>query len=404
MNVIYLDNHATTRVDPRVVEAMLPWFESMYANPGSSTHEPGRRAKEAIDEALIGIAGFFGAQADELVVTSGATESNNLAVFGTCLHPRQKRRKVVSVVSEHQAMLGPLQKLEKLGFEVHLLPVQSQNDSMPGQIDLTRIAEAIDADTALVSVMLANNEIGVLQPIREIAALCAQYEVPLHTDATQGVGRIPVDLNALGVDLLSYSAHKVYGPKGVGGLLVRGVNAPMRLAPQIVGGGQQSNLRSGTLASSSIIGMASALHIAKQSAASEAIDHWKWRDQLWQLLTNEIEGLSLNGPSWESEPCLEEIGRLSQEHRLPGNLNVCFPKVDGQSLMLEARGVAVSSGSACTSAHPEPSHVLRAIGRTDDQARASLRFGIGRFNSQSDIEQAAEQLIHAYRKLAAFVA
>ncbi|AMV34079.1 Cysteine desulfurase [Pirellula sp. SH-Sr6A] len=404
MNAIYLDNHATTRVDPRVVQAMLPWFDTHYANPGSSTHEPGRQAKEAIDDALIGIADFFGAQADELIVTSGATESNNLAAFGICLHPRQKRRKIVSVVSEHQAMLGPLQKLQKLGFEVRLLPVQSHQDSVPGQIDLTRIAEEIDADTALVSVMLANNEIGVLQPVREIAAICTQYEVPLHTDATQGVGRIPVDLSELGVDLLSYSAHKVYGPKGIGGLLVRGANARVKLAPQIVGGGQQSNLRSGTLASSSIIGMRMALDIAKQTRASESIDHWKWRDRLWQLLANEIAGLSLNGPGWGSEPCQDENGRLSGEQRLTGNLNVCFPKVDGQSLMLEARGVAVSSGSACTSAHPEPSHVLRAIGRSEDEARASLRFGIGRFNSESEIEQAAEQLIHAYRKLAAFVA
>jgi cysteine desulfurase len=390
MNVIYLDNHATTRVDPRVVQAMLPWFDTWYANPGSSTHEPGRLAKEAIDQALARIAGFFHAEADQLIVTSGATESNNLAVFGVCLHPRQKRRKVISVATEHQALLGPLQKLQKTGFDVRLLPVQSQNHPVPGQIDLQQFSEEIDSDTALVSVMLANNEIGVLQPLREIAKLCAQHGVLFHTDATQAVGRIPVDLDSLGVDLLSYSAHKVYGPKGIGGLLFRGRNAPMRLAPQIVGGGQQSNLRSGTLASSSIVGMATALEIAKDSQMQESVLHGKWRNRLWSLLAAAIPEVQLNGPE--------------EQFRLPGNLNVCFPKVEGQSLMLEAKGIAVSSGSACTSANPETSHVLRAIGRTDDEARASIRFGIGRFNSESDIEHAAEQLIEAYHKLTPFVA
>lgn len=390
MNVIYLDNHATTRVDPRVVEAMIPWFDTWYANPGSTTHEPGRLAKEAIDQALARIAGFFHAEPDELIVTSGATESNNLAVFGVCLHPRQKRRKVISVATEHQAMLGPLQKIQKAGFDVKLLPVQSQNHSVPGQIDLQQVAEEIDSDTALVSVMLANNEIGVLQPIREIAKLCAQHEVLFHTDATQAVGRIPVDLDSLGVDLLSYSAHKVYGPKGIGGLLIRGQNGPMRLAPQIVGGGQQSNLRSGTLASSSIIGMSKALEIARESQMQESVLHGLWRNRLWDLLSAAIPGLQRNGPD--------------EQHRLPGNLNVCFPKVEGQSLMLEAKGIAVSSGSACTSANPETSHVLRAIGRTDDEARASIRFGIGRFNSEHEIEIAAGQLIDAYHKLTSFVA
>lgn len=372
------------------MEAMIPWFDTWYANPGSSTHEPGRMAKEAIDQAIEKAAEFFHAEADELIVTSGATESNNLAVFGVCLHPRQKRKKVVSVATEHQAMLGPLQKLQKTGFDVRLLPVQSQNQSVPGQIDLQQIAEEIDSDTALVSVMLANNEIGVLQPIREIARMCAEHEVLFHTDATQAVGRIPVDLDSLGVDLLSYSAHKVYGPKGVGGLLIRGTNGPMRLAPQIVGGGQQSNLRSGTLASSSIVGMSKALEIAKESQPSESVLHGIWRNRLWELLAEAIPGVQRNGPH--------------ERHRLPGNLNVCFPRVEGQALMLEAKGIAVSSGSACTSANPETSHVLRAIGRTDDEARASIRIGIGRFNSESEIEIAAGQLIDAYHKLTSFVA
>jgi cysteine desulfurase len=399
---IYLDNHATTRVDPRVIDAMLPWFDIHYANPGSVTHEAGRSAKSAIEEALSAIGQSFGVDADDVVITSGATESNNLAILGTCLHPRQKRRKVVSVVSEHHAVLGPLEKLAKLGFDVVLLPVfpNESRSSQVGQVDGNRLADAIDDNTALVSIMLANNEIGVVQPLSDIAKLCERYGVLLHTDATQAVGRIPTLIEELGVDLMSFSAHKFYGPKGIGGLIVSQRKQYVEIAPQIVGGGQQNNLRSGTLNSAGIIGMQTALQIAQSEGKSDAIRLFSLRQLLWELLSEAIPHLQINGPLWSKSMNSESF----QEHRLAGNLNVCFPSVDGQSLMLETPCLAVSSGSACTSAHPEPSHVLRSLGLSEDQARTSIRFGIGRFNTDTEIRLAARWIIEAYHRLSGFVA
>jgi cysteine desulfurase len=401
---IYLDNHATTRVDPRVVQEMLPWFDSHFANPGSVSHQPGRLSKEAIDQCFEDISSFLGANRDELIITSGATESTNLAILGTALHPSQKRRKIVTLSTEHHAVLGPIEKLGRLGWETVFLPplnhgVNGESDAKAGIVDLDRLSNVIDERTALVSIMLANNEMGAVQPLGQISTLCEKFGVLLHTDATQAVGKLPVNVQDLGVDLLSFSAHKFYGPKGVGGLIVSQNRNLVELSPQIVGGGQQQNFRSGTLNSSGIVGMSAALRISldereKSSAREEAL-----RELLWQLLRENIPGLLLNGPLWDNSP-------RPNPHplRLPGNLNVCFPLVDGQSLMMAIPHLAVSSGSACTAAHPEPSHVLRGIGRTEDQARGSLRFGVGRFNSEAEIRLAAQWIIEAYHKLAAFVA
>ena len=394
---IYLDNQATTRIDPAVIAAMVPMMESDYANPGSTTHAAGRRVGELVSAAIGRIANGLSAQADEIVVTSGATESNNLALFGVALHPKQQRRRIVSLATEHRALLDPLARLEKLGFEVLRLPVLQKDHPRVGAVELDRLSDAIDSNTAIVSIMLANNEIGTIQPMAEIAKLCQRFEVPLHTDASQAVGRLPVDVTSLGVDMLSFSAHKFYGPKGIGGLYVRQSPSAVRLHPQILGGGQQLNLRSGTLNSVGIIGMAKALELCIAEMATESLRIASLRTLLWVLLNERIDGLVENGPSWLGEAD-------GSNFRLANNLNVCFPKVEGQSLMLELPGLAVSSGSACTSSEPHPSHVLLGIGLSADQARASLRFGLGRFNTEAEIRQAAEWLGLAHSKLASFVA
>ena len=389
---IYLDNQATTRMDPAVIAAMLPLMETHYANPGSFSHAAGRLVAESVNEAIAEMASRFNADSDELIVTSGATESNNLALFGVALHPKQKRRTIVSLATEHRALLDPLSRLEKNGFEVIRLPVRQYDEPGTGMVDLDRIADAINEKTALVSVMMANNEIGAFQPLSEIAKICHRFDVPLHTDASQAVGRIPIDIQALGVDLVSFSAHKFYGPKGIGGLIVRQSPTPIQLQPQILGGGQQQNLRSGTLNSVGIIGMAKAMELAVLNRVTEMATQELHRNLLWLLLNEKIDGLKLNGPE------------LTIEKRLANNLNVCFPKVEGQSLMLAVPELAVSSGSACTSAEPHPSHVLLGIGLSIDQARSSLRFGLGRFTTGDEIRLAADWLGKAHAKLASFAA
>ena len=392
---IYLDNQATTRVDPAVIAAMMPMMDLYYANPGSTTHAAGRLVGELVSDAIQRIADHFNASSDEIIVTSGATESNNLALFGVAMHPKQKRRSIVALVTEHRAVLDPIAKLERLGFEVIRLPVLQNGHPEAGTVELDRLANAISDNTALVSIMLANNEIGTLQPIAEIAKMCRRFSIPLHTDASQAVGRMPIDVQSLGVDLLSFSAHKFYGPKGIGGLYVRQSPTPIMLQGQIFGGGQQLNLRSGTLNSVGIIGMAKALDISHQCFDSEIETQEHLRNLLWVLLNKRIDGLKLNGPNLDAE---------SRSTRLVNNLNVCFPRVEGQSLMLELPELAVSSGSACTSAEPHPSHVLLGIGLSVDEARSSLRFGIGRFNMEAEILQTAEWLGEAHAKLAHFVA
>jgi cysteine desulfurase len=308
------------------------------------------------------------------------------------------------LATEHQALLGPLERLAKSGFEVVYLPVQNHPSSQAGIVDLQRVADAVDADTALVSVMLANNEIGAIQPIREIARICSRFEVPLHTDASQAVGRMPIDIEKLGVNLLSFSGHKVYGPKGIGGLVVHPTSVPIRISPQIVGGGQQMNLRSGTLNSMGIIGLAKALELATSFCERDAKLVFELRNLMWSRLSTSVDGLLFNGPSWDEERSTPTLHQVNSERRLAGNLSLCFPKVEGQSLMLETPSLALSSGSACTSTDTAPSHVLRAIGRSEDQARATLRVGFGRFNTREEIDFAVDLLIRAYEKLSAFVA
>lgn len=386
--MIYLDNQATTPVDPRVIEALVSMLSEDYANAGSVTHEAGRRVAQLVAESLHAIGQELGADGDDIVITSGATESNNLALLGFALHPRQTRRKIVSCETEHRAVLDPLARLEQLGFEVVRLPVQSNASRQAGVLDLDQLAEAIDERTALVSIMLANNEIGTLQPLADIAGLCRRVDAILHTDATQAVGRMPVNVDQLDVDLLSFSAHKFYGPKGIGGLFVRRQPRRVRLQPQIYGGGQQHNRRSGTLNSPGIVGMAKALQLCSQLAAEERPRVARLRDELFARLEGTIDGLALNGPP------LQDSTR-----RMGSNLNCSFFPVEGQSLMLEAPELAVSSGSACTSSEPRPSHVLRAIGLSDEEARSSLRFGVGRFTTSEEIATASELLRAAYVRL-----
>jgi len=404
---IYLDNHASTAVDPRVIDAMLPLMRSEYANAGSITHEPGRRIAAMIQECKEQMLSLLGASGGQLVLTSGATESINLALFGVALHPRQKRRRILVGKLEHRAVLDCAKKLARQGFLVQSLEPITHDHSDPsvserpfhiGRIDIDAFKEALDDEVCLVSILLGNNEIGTLQDMRPIADLCRAHGAILHLDATQAVGKVPLGELSLQADLVSFSAHKFYGPKGVGGLLM--TDPDLMLTPLIVGGGQQNNLRSGTLNTSGIVGMARALAIASESLESEMPRIYALRDQLWQKLRSSIPGLRLNGPAWNKDFPTDP----KELYGLPGNLNVQFPGVDGQSLMLKVPGLAVSSGSACTAAEPHPSHVLTGIGLSQDQARCSLRFGIGRFNTSEQIDQAAKKLAWAYSQLIQFVA
>jgi cysteine desulfurase len=385
---VYMDNHATTRVDPRVVEAMLPFFSQHYGNPGSTSHSFGWDAAQAVDVARESIASALGADPKEIIFTSGATESNNLALRGLADRPRRRGNHIISVKTEHKAVLDPLMKLGRRGLDVTLLEVQPASGPAAGLIDPQQVADAIRDDTLLVSVMLANNEIGVIQPLAEISAICRARGVPLHTDATQAVGRIPVDVDALGIDMLSCSAHKLYGPKGVGALFVRRRQAQVRLEPLIEGGGQERGLRSGTLNPPGIVGFANALVLCESEMATEGSRLFDLRNRLFKGLSSAISDVGLNGPPLNDATL-----------RLPGNLNCSFAYVDGEALMMSMRDLAVSSGSACTSTNPEPSHVLRALGISDDLTRASLRFGLGRFNTAEEVDFAIELLADTVTRL-----
>lgn len=381
---------------------MLPLLREHYANAGSVTHAAGRAVAAQIDECVAELARMIGATEDELVITSGATESNNLAILGACLHPRQTRRKVVSVETEHKAVLDPVARLKQHGFTVELAPVLRRESSMAGLVDLDALSAAIDDDTALVSVMLANNEIGVIQPLAEIAQLCRTAGCLLHTDATQAVGRMPIDVDSLDVDLLSFSAHKFYGPKGVGGLFVRRRGRRIRVQAQIVGGGQQHNFRSGTLNTTGIVGMHAALSACLQSLELDRPRIAGLRSRLFDALQRNCPDIFLNGPALDAvlATAHSNVPELASEPaRLVGNLNCCFYPVEGQSLMLAIPELAVSSGSACTSANPSPSHVLKAIGLSEEESRSSLRIGIGRFNTESEIDQSAAWLSDTFHQL-----
>ncbi|MDC0833527.1 IscS subfamily cysteine desulfurase [Geitlerinema sp. CS-897] len=370
---IYLDAHATTPVDERVLAAMIPYFTEYFGNPSSINHQYGWEAEAAVKQAREAIAEAIGASPEEIVFTSGATEANNLAIKGVAEAYFTKGRHIVTVATEHNAVLDPCQYLESLGFEVTVLPVQSD-----GLLDLAAFEEALREDTILASVMAANNEIGVLQPIAEIGKICRDRGILFHTDVAQAIGKIPLDVQAQSIDLMSLTAHKVYGPKGIGALYVRRRNPRVKLAPQLHGGGHERGMRSGTLYTPQIVGFAKAVELGLSHMDEEIQRLTELRRRLWEKLS-QLDGIVLNG---------------HLEKRLPGNLNVSVEGVDGQALLLGLQPVmAVSSGSACTSAKIEPSHVLAALGRSEALAYASVRFGIGRFTTVEEIDRAAEQAI-----------
>jgi cysteine desulfurase len=375
---IYLDCHATTPVDPEVMAAMIPYFTEQFGNPASAGHIYGWEAEAAVRQARKTLAAAINATPEEIVFTSGATEANNLAIKGIAEAYHSKGRHLITVATEHNAVLDPCRYLQGLGFDVTVLPVQPD-----GLISLTELEAAIRSDTILVSVMTANNEIGVVQPIAQIGGICRQRGVLFHTDAAQAIGKVPLDVNAMQIDLMSLTAHKIYGPKGIGALYVRRKDPRVQLAPQLHGGGHERGMRSGTLYTPQIVGLAKAVEMAIAELDLETPRLLALRERLWQRLN--VEGVVLNGHPTQ---------------RLPGNLNISVAGVDGQALLLGLQPiVAVSSGSACTSAKTTPSHVLTALGRSPELAYASLRFGIGRFNTVEEIDQVAEVAIATIQSL-----
>jgi cysteine desulfurase len=389
---VYLDNHATTRVDRHVIEAMTPYFDEKYGNP-HSVHAAGHEARDAVEQARAQLAEAIGADAGEIVFTSGATESNNLAIRGVAERERRRGNHLVSVITEHKAVLDPLARLARRGYDVTLLEVEPHGSDRAGWLDPQRVADAIRDYTCLVSVMLANNEIGIIQPLTEIAAACKRRGVLLHCDATQAVGKIPVDVGSLDVDLLSFSAHKIYGPKGIGALYVRRRDPIVRLEPQIVGGGQQDGRRSGTLNVPGIVGFATALQLCVEQMPTESRRIAELRNTLERNLRERLLDVRLCGPG------LSLAYDDGTPLRLPGNLNLSFGNVDGEALLLSMGDLAVSSGAACTSTDTGPSHVLLALGLDEDAARSSLRFGLGRFNTADDVEFATNRVVAAVKDL-----
>jgi len=376
---VYLDCHATTPVDPQVVAAMVPFFTEHFGNPASTTHAYGWEADAAIQQARATVAAAIGASPEEIVFTSGATEANNLAIKGVAEAYFSKGRHIITVQTEHSAVLDPCAYLETLGFEVTYLPVRPD-----GLIDLAQLEAAFRPETVLVSVMAANNEIGVLQPLADIGARCRDRGVLFHSDAAQAVGKVPLDVEAMHLDLLSLTAHKVYGPKGIGALYVRRRRPRVTLAAQLHGGGHERGMRSGTLYTPQIVGLAKALELALAEQDAEAQRQRHLRDQLWQTLQG-CGGMTLNGHPTQ---------------RLPGNLNVSVAGVDGQALLLGLRSVAaVSSGAACSSTRTAPSHVLKALGHSDELAYGSLRFGLGRFTTAAEIDQVAAGVVATVKAL-----
>ncbi|HZT83538.1 MAG TPA: IscS subfamily cysteine desulfurase [Gemmataceae bacterium] len=376
---IYLDNHATTRCDPRVVEAMLPFFTERYGN-AASLHTFGQQAKDAAGAAREQVAALIGASPREVVFTSGATESNNLALKGAAALLRGKGDHLITVATEHKAVLDPCRRLERDGFRVTYLPVDRH-----GRVTPEQVAGAITDRTLLVSVMAANNEVGTVQPVGEIGRLCKERGVLFHTDAAQAAGKLPLDVEEMGVDLLSVSAHKLYGPKGVGALYVRTSSPRVRLEPLFDGGGHERGLRSGTLPVPLVVGFGAACELARREMAAEADRLQRLRDRLYRRITEQLDEVTLNGHPTD---------------RLPGNLNLSFAGVEGSALLMAlSRTVAVSSGSACTSASVEPSYVLRALGVPDDLAHSSIRFGLGRFTTEEEVDFAAAEVVRVVRHL-----
>jgi len=370
-STIYLDYQATTPTDARVVEAMLPFLNEQFGNPHSTSHAFGWEAKDAVEAAREELANLIGAEPREVVFTSGATESNNLAIKGVGRFYRERRPHIVTLVTEHKCVLESVRRLEREGNRVTILGVGAD-----GLVDLDELAAAIDDETALVSIMTVNNEIGVIQPMAEIGALCRSRGAFLHTDAAQAAGKVPLDVNAMNIDLLSISGHKMYGPMGIGALYVRR-RPRVRLEPLFDGGGQERGIRSGTLPAPLCVGLGTAARLAADELASEAERLGALRGRFLNAIRARVPDMRLNG---------------SAEKRIPGNLNLSFPGTDSEQLMAALGGVAVSSGSACTSAEVEPSYVLRALGVEDDLARASLRIGLGRQTTEDEVDRAVDQI------------
>jgi cysteine desulfurase len=366
-------------MDERVLQAMLPYFTQHFGNPSSINHHYGWEAEAAVKKARETLAEAIHATPEEIVFTSGATEADNLALKGVAEAYFSKGRHIITLATEHNAVLDPCEYLESLGFEVTYLPVQGD-----GLVDLAELEQAIRPDTILVSVMAANNEIGVLQPLVEIGAVCREHEVLFHTDAAQAIGKIPLDVEAMKIDLMSLTAHKVYGPKGVGALYVRRRQPRVRLSPQLHGGGQERGMRSGTLYTPQIVGFAKAVELGLEEQETQSKRLLGWRDRLYSQLS-QIEGVHLNG---------------HPTHRLPGNLNISVENVDGSALLLGLQPVmAISSGAACSSVTTAPSHVLMALGHSESLAYASIRFGLGRFTTEEEIDTVAKHAIATIQAL-----
>src|SRR5579864_6943518 len=376
---IYFDNHATTPTDPRVVDAMLPYFTTKFGNAASRNHSFGWEAEKAVDDARKKIADLIGATSKEIVFTSGATESDNLAIKGVAEMYAEKGNHIITAATEHKAILDTCKRLEKHGVRVTYLPVQTN-----GLVDLEQLQAAITDKTILISIMYANNEIGVIQPIAELGKIAKSRGILLHTDATQAVGKVPVDVIKDNIDLMSLSGHKMYGPKGVGALYVRRKSPRVQITAQMDGGGHERGMRSGTLNVPGIVGLGEACALCNREMAEEAKRLGYLRDKLKNKFETELDEVFING---------------SMEHRLPHNLNISFAYVEGESLLMGINDIAVSSGSACTSATLEPSYVLKALGAGDDLAHSSIRFGLGRFNTEEEVDYVADKVIDVVKKL-----
>jgi cysteine desulfurase len=376
---IYMDNHATTPMDPRVLEEMLPYFIEKFGNAASRNHSFGWVGEEATELGRERVAKLVGATTKEIIFTSGATESDNLAIKGAAEMYKEKGNHIITAVTEHKAVLDTCKRLEKNGYRVTYLPVQKD-----GLVDLDDLKRAIDDKTILVTIMAANNEIGVVQPIAEMGKLCHERGVIFHTDATQAVGKIPVDVAKQNIDLMSISAHKMYGPKGVGALYVRRKNPRVQISAIIDGGGHERGMRSGTLNVPGIVGLGKACALASEEMAQESCKLAGMRNRLRDKIMGRLDEVYING-SWE--------------HRLPHNLNISFAYVEGESLLMGINDIAVSSGSACTSATLEPSYVLKALGTGDDLAHSSIRFGIGRFNTEAEVDYVADRVVETVSRL-----
>jgi cysteine desulfurase len=376
---VYMDNHATTPVDPRVLDAMMPYFTEKFGNAASRNHSFGWEGEEGVENARAQVAKLINASPKEIIFTSGATESNNLAIKGVAEMYREKGNHIITQVTEHKAVLDTCKRLEKYGYEVTYLPVEKD-----GRINLDDLRRAITPKTILISIMYANNEIGVIQPIEEIGKIAKEMGVFFHVDGVQAAGKVPIDVQRDGIDLLSISAHKLYGPKGVGALYVRRKNPRVQLSAIIDGGGHERGMRSGTLNVTGIVGLGKACEICQQEMAAETKKLSGLRDRLKNAIMGQLDECFING---------------SMEHRLPHNINISFAFVEGESLLMGINDIAVSSGSACTSATLEPSYVLKALGVGEDLAHTSIRFGLGRFNTEEEVDYVVSRVAETVNRL-----